>query len=90
MLGCGPRKCEMPNIQTTAELLSEIRALRVALLDANEHCRSAFQVANRVATELGTHALQSDFGALADRLHESLQRQHAAILATGGYAPPND
>ena len=79
----------MPNIHTTAELLAEIRDLRAALIDANEHCRSAFQVANRVATQLGTHALQSNFGALADRLNESLQRQHKVILATGGYTPPN-
>lgn len=75
----------MPNIQTTAELLSEIHALRNALLDANGLCRSAFQVANRLATELGTHALQTSFGAMADRFHESLQRQHKVILDTGGY-----
>lgn len=75
----------MPGVQTTAELLAEIHDLRAALLDANDHCRSAFQVANKLAVQLGTHAHGANLGALADRLLESLVKQHAVILATGGY-----
>lgn len=63
----------------------KINLLRKALLDANAMCRSSFQVAQRIATEHTTHALGTNFGALADRLEESLKRQDGVIQATGGY-----
>ena len=62
-----------------AELEAERDRLREALKDANSLCRSAYQVASRIAVEHGTVTLQTNFGALADKLSESLNRQHAAL-----------
>lgn len=68
---------------------AEIARLRVALLDANQICRSAWQIANRIATEHSTHEMGTRFGAFSERVHESLERQHQTILATGGYQVSN-
>ena len=61
------------------ELEAERDRLLEALKDANSLCRSAYQVASRIAVEHGTVTLQTNFGALADKLSESLKRQHAAL-----------
>lgn len=50
-----------------------------ALADANSMCRSAYQVCNAIATQVGTVVCDRRIGALADRLHESLERQRAVM-----------
>ena len=67
------------------EAAAVIERQRAALLDANQICRSAWQIANRIATEYSTNEMGTYFGAFSDRAHESLKRQHETILATGGY-----
>lgn len=47
-----------------------------ALVSYNDNARSFFQIANRVATELGTHALQTNFGAFADTTERMLKKTH--------------
>lgn len=69
-------------------LKEEAERLRSALLDANQICRSAFQISNRIATEYSTNEMGTYFGAFAERAHESLKRQHEVILTTGGYLGP--
>lgn len=69
--------------------VEEADALRAALLDANQLCRSAFQISNRIATKYSTNELGTYFGAFSERAHESLKRQHETILATGGYLGPD-
>ena len=69
--------------------VEEMDALRAALLDANQICRSAFQISNRIATEYSTNEMGTYFGAFAERTNESLKRQHAVILASGGYPTPD-
>ena len=49
-----------------------------ALVNHNDNARSFFQIANRVATELGTHALQTNFGAFADTTERMLSKWHQA------------
>lgn len=71
------------------EAAAELQSLRAALLDANQICRSAWQIANRIATEYSTNEFGTYFGAFSERTHESLMRQHETILATGGYLGPN-
>lgn len=68
-----------------AELAVPYDKVRTALLDANEVCRSAFVIANRISTVLSTHELGTAFGPFSERALGSLKVQHAAILATGGY-----
>ena len=67
------------------EAAAVIERQRAALLDANQICRSAWQIANRIATEYSTNEMGTYFGAFSERAHESLKRQHETILATGGY-----
>lgn len=68
---------------------AEIQRLRAALLDANQTCRSAWAISNRIATEYSTIELGTYFGAFSERTNESLKRQHEVILATGGYPKPD-
>lgn len=68
---------------------AEIERLRTALLDANQICRSAWSISNRIATEYSTNEMGTYFGAFSERTHESLKRQHEVILATGGYPRPD-
>lgn len=70
---------------TDDRLSAERNQLRAALLDANEVCRSAFTIAHRIASQFSTIELGTQFGAFSERAMESLKRQHAVILATGGY-----
>lgn len=68
---------------------AEIERLRTALIDANQICRSAWQISNRIATEYSTNEMGTYFGAFSERTHESLKRQHEVILASGGYPKPD-
>lgn len=56
------------------------------LLEANDLCRSAFQIANRIATEFSTHELSTAFGPFADRLRESLERQLVVLNTHNAFA----
>lgn len=47
-----------------------------ALVQYNDNARSFFQIANRIATELGTHALQTNFGAFAESTGKMLKETH--------------
>lgn len=73
---------------TLRRAAKEIELLRAALLDANQICRSAWAISNRIATEYSTNEMGTYFGAFSERTHESLKRQHEAIRATGGYSKP--
>jgi hypothetical protein len=55
------------------------------LVEVNDLCRSAHAIAERIATEYSPIALGTTFGSFQKKLHESLARQHAFILAHGGY-----
>ena len=57
-------------------LAAEVRKLRTALKDANDLCRSAYQVAVREGRE-------TNWPAFRDCLSESLDRQHRVMY------PPN-
>lgn len=70
------------------ELRATVETLRTALLDANQICRSAFQIAHRIATEYSTNEMGTYFGAFSERAYESLKRQHVVIQRTGGYPLP--
>lgn len=93
--------------QTSAELertrteLSAERArgdaMREALIRYNDNTRSFFQIANRIATELGTHALQTNFGGFAETTakllkdtHELTNAARAALAARSAAARPAD
>lgn len=47
-----------------------------ALVRYNGNARSFFQISNRIATDLGTHALGTNFGAFAERTKELLDETH--------------
>ena len=47
-----------------------------ALVEHNDNARSFFQIANRVATEFGTHALSTNFGGFAEATHKMLTKWH--------------
>lgn len=47
-----------------------------ALVQYNDNARSFFQIANRIATELGTHALQTNFGSFAETTSRMLKETH--------------
>lgn len=64
---------------------AKVERLRGALIDANDICRSAFTIANRIATEFSTIEFNTMFGAFAAKAKESLCRQHTVIHETGGY-----
>lgn len=64
-----------------------------ALVRYNDNARSFFQIANRIATELGTHALQTNFGAFAETTERMLKETHtltndARAMLTPGYDTP--
>lgn len=61
-------------------------ALRDALESANSLCRSAYQIAQRISVAHGNVVLETNFGAFARRLEESLALQHRVMFpnATGG------
>ena len=47
-----------------------------ALVDHNDNARSFFQISNRIATELDTHALQTNFGGFAESTERMLKEHH--------------
>lgn len=53
--------------------------LHDTLKDANDKCRSAYQIAKRVSEEHGEIAVGTNFGAFRDRVHESLVLQQAVL-----------
>jgi hypothetical protein len=53
--------------------------LLAVALEANDMCRSAFQVAERVATQYATVYAGANFGALHEQLRASLDRQHKIL-----------
>jgi hypothetical protein len=53
--------------------------LLTVALEANDMCRSAFQVAERVATQYSTVYAGTNFGALHEQLKKSLDRQHQVL-----------
>lgn len=57
----------------------ELKRLIAVALEANELCRSAHAVAERIATQYSTIYAGTDFGALHGSLNASLPRQHAAL-----------
>lgn len=69
--------CAMKEPDCSDVLAAEVRKLRTALRDANDLCRSAYQVAVREGRE-------TNWPAFRDRLSESLDRQHRVMY------PPND
>lgn len=78
----------MPTPSVYERVAEERDELKAMLIEANGLCRSAFQIANRIATELGTNALGTHFGHFAERLNQSLKRQHDCIQKHGGYPVP--
>lgn len=76
-----------PDLQARVEELErEKKEILASLIDANGVCRSAWQIANRIATEFSSHELQTAFGPFADHAHESLQRQRTVINAHNRFA----
>lgn len=69
--------CAMKEPDCSDVLAAEVRKLRTALKDANDLCRSAYQVAVREGRE-------TNWPAFRDCLSESLDRQHRVMY------PPND
>ena len=70
-----PEPCDECGVNTD-ELLKERDRLQAALKDANDLCRSAYQVAKR-------NGRKTNWPAFRDCLRESLERQHAVMY------PPN-
>lgn len=54
---------------------------RTALSDANDLCRSAYQIADRIVDQYGAVYGGTNFAAFRDRLKESLERQHKILCA---------
>ena len=50
--------------------------MREALVEHNDNASSFFQIANRIATELDTHALGTNFGGFAETTHRMLAKYH--------------
>ena len=68
--------CVMKEPDCSDVLAAEVRKLRAALRDANDLCRSAYQVAIREGRE-------TNWSSFRDCLSESLDRQHRVMY------PPN-
>ena len=62
--------------EQTEALEKDAAKYREALVAHNDNARSFFQIANRIATELGTHALSTNFGAFAEVTHRMLTKYH--------------
>lgn len=67
-------------------LAARVAELEPALLKANDQCRSFFQIANRIATEMGTHAMQTNFGAFTESTKALLDEQHEILTRLNIYA----
>lgn len=66
---------------------AQAAAMRRALEDANDKCRSAFQIASAYVTADRT-AHETNWHAFRARLRESLERQSAAIASDAGKVEP--
>ena len=68
-------------------LEDRVKVLEGALEDANQICRSACKIAQRIVDEYGPGYAGTNFGAFRDRTYESLVRQWAVMHPLGGDAP---
>lgn len=57
-----------------------------ALKEANELCRSSFQVCKRIVEQHGAVESGVNFAALKDSLERSLIMQHAVLMKCGAYS----
>jgi hypothetical protein len=57
-----------------------------ALKDANEKCRSAYAIAERITEQYGETYAGINFGAFKRRVHESLVKQRAVLESLGAYS----
>jgi len=73
--GCNGIGCPASRFESAAGT----NDLLAVALEANDMCRSAFQVAERVATQYAAVYAGTNFGALHEQLKSSLDRQHKIL-----------
>lgn len=66
------------------------KTMAEALTAHNDNARSFFQIANRIATELGTHALGTNFGGFAETTHGMLTKYHQITNDARALAAPQE
>jgi hypothetical protein len=81
LVGERPARCGCSPVETPAPHPDVLAMLK----EANELCRSAHAVAERIATQYGTVCAGVNFGALHERLNRSLIAQHAVLTKHGAF-----